>query len=77
MVTGQMNDSYPPFEYGSSVLWRRSGQRQLIGSVCGFDVVTCEEKAKAVGYPLGTVLALVEEGSGRTFEVAIEELELL
>jgi hypothetical protein len=49
----------------------------LIGSICGFDVVASVERSKSVGHPLGTVLALVEENSGGTVEVAIEELELI
>lgn len=77
MATYQVSDSYPPFEYGSAVRWRRCGAPLLIGSICGFDVVASEERAKVVGHPVGTVLALVEENSGGAVEVAIKELELI
>lgn len=77
MATYQVSDSYPPFEYGSAVRWRRSGQPLLIGSICGFDVVASVERARTLGHPLGTVLALVEENSGGTVEVAIQDLELI
>lgn len=77
MVTYQVNDSYPPFEYGSAVRWRRPDGQPVVGSICGFDVVASAGRASVVGYPLGTVLALVEENSGGTVEVSIEELELI
>jgi len=77
MATYQVKDSYPPFEYGSAVRWRRAGVPLLVGSICGFDVVASEERAKAVGRPRGTVMVLVEESSGVTVEVALEELELI
>lgn len=77
MATYQLNDSYLPFDYGSAVRWRRAGVPLLVGSICGFDVVASEERAKVLGVPLGTVLALVEENSGGAVEVALEELELI
>ncbi len=49
----------------------------LIGSICGFSVVDSTNKAAATHHPIGTVLALVEEGSGGSLEVPLEELELI
>lgn len=77
MVTYQVSDSYPPFEYGSAVRWSRAGGPLLTGSICGFDVVLSVERAKLVGCQPGTVLALIEDSSGGTVEVALEELHLI
>lgn len=76
MATYQLSDSYPPFEYGSAVQWRRAGAPLFFGSICGFSVVEMQEKASGVGVPLGTVLALVEEDSGGAVEVPLDALEL-
>ena len=64
MATYQVSDSYPPFDYGCAVRWRRVGLPMLIGSICGFRVVDSDDCAAAKNHPLGTVLALVEEGTG-------------
>lgn len=77
MATYQVSDSYPPFEYGSAVRWRRAGLPMLIGSICGFSVVDSTERAVTKNQPIGTILALVEETSGGSLEVPLEELELI
>jgi len=77
MAIYQVNDSYPPFEYGSGVRWCRVGLPMLTGSVCGFSVIDSSETAVAKGLPIGTVLALVEESSGGALEVPLKELELI
>lgn len=49
----------------------------LIGSICGFNVIDSADKAAAKHQPIGTILALLEEGSGGDVEVPLEELELI
>ena len=49
----------------------------LTGSICGFRVIDSNETAIAKGLPIGTVLVLVEEGSGSALEAPLEELELI
>jgi len=77
MATYQVSDSYPPFEYGSAVRWRRAEVPMLVGSICGFTVVDSAEQAASKNLPIGTVLALVEESSGGALEVPLSELELI
>jgi hypothetical protein len=77
MVAGTLTAMYEPFDYGKSVRWRRSGGTMLEGSICGFREIRNEQAAAATGYPLGTVLALVEIHSGESLEIPLNELELL
>lgn len=76
MATYQVSDSFPPFEYGSAVQWRLAGSL-LRGSICGFSFAETPERAAELGVPLGTVVALIEEGSGAAIEVPIDQLELI
>jgi len=77
MATDILSEPYPPFEYGSSVRWRRDAGMLLEGSVCGFREITDETVAQTTGFPLGTVLVLVEIQSGGSVEIPLEELELI
>lgn len=77
MATYQLNESYPPYEYGSAVQWRRAGAPLLRGCICGFNVVESSERAIALGVQAGTVVALIEESSGGTVEVPLSQLELI
>lgn len=77
MVAGKLSAMYEPFDYGKSVRWRRGGGTMLEGSICGFREVSSEQVAAATGFPVGTVLALVEIQSGESLEIPLRELELL
>lgn len=68
---------YLPFDYGSNVRWRRPAGALLEGSICGFREITDERVAEAIGFPVGTVLALVEIQSGDSAEIPLQELELI
>lgn len=75
MAPDQVSGPYPPFDYGTSVRWRRSAGTILEGSVCGFRQIADARTAATTGLPEGTVLALVEIGSGESVEVPLNELE--
>jgi hypothetical protein len=77
MATYQIEDSYPPFEYGSSVRWTDASASIYEGGICGFTKVGNETKAIACGVPLGTVLVLVELASGELVKVPIDKLKLI
>ena len=75
MAADQVTGPYPPFDYGTSVQWRRSMGAILEGSICGFREIDDARTAKRMGLTIGTVLALVEIRSGESVEVPLEELE--
>jgi hypothetical protein len=75
MATSKLVGPYPPFDYGTSVRWRRSAGTVLEGSVCGFREISDSQTAAATGFATGTVLALVEIHSGESLEIPLTELE--
>ena len=77
MAADQVSGPYPPFDYGTSVRWRRSNGVVLEGSICGFRQIGDTRTADRAGLATGTVLALVEIQSGESLEIPLEELELI
>ena len=77
MVTYQLIDSYPPFEYGATVQWVTDTGSTMIGSICGFNAYDNAEKARLAGRNLGAVTAIVEVSTGKSFEVLLSRLELI
>lgn len=77
MATYKINESYPPFEYGSAVTWPTMHSLQCHGSICGFRVLEGEGKFLGFDAPAGTVLALIEEKSGETVEIPLHLLKLV
>lgn len=75
MAADQVTGPYPPFDYGTSVRWRRSMGTVLEGSICGFREIDDSQTAALTGFAKGTVLALVEIQSGESVEIPLEELE--
>lgn len=77
MAADQLTQPYPPFDFGATVRWRRVAGPMLEGSICGFREIGDAAAAANTGFPKGTVLALVEIGSGESLEIPLEELELI
>ena len=75
MATSKLVGPYPPFDYGTSVRWRRSAGTVLEGSVCGFREIGDAQAAAETGFAAGTVLALIEIHSGESLEIPLTELE--
>jgi hypothetical protein len=76
MASSEIVGPFPPYDFGSSVRWRRGAATLLEGSICGFRLIRNAEQAKLSGFPEGTVLALVEGQSGDACDVPLSELEL-
>lgn len=75
MAASKLVGPYPPFDYGTSVRWRRPAGTVMEGSVCGFREISDSQTAAATGFATGTVLALVEIRSGESLEIPLTELE--
>lgn len=75
MATSKLVGPFPPFDYGTSVRWRRSAGTVLEGNICGFREISDVQIAAATGFAPGTVLALVEIHSGESLEIPLTELE--
>ena len=77
MATNKVSGPHHPFAFGLPVRWRRQMALDIEGSICGFRQVDDAQIAGKMGVSIGTVLVLVETTSGDSFEVPMNELELI
>jgi hypothetical protein len=77
MATYQIEDSYPPFDYGSAVRWTDKNGNVREGGICGFSKVSSKSRALVHGVQIGAVLVLVEQKSGEVAEIPVDRLTLI